>query len=147
APPCPVPTGANSATDSATPEHVMGGFGDQSNPSNPFRDWNVVFVSYCSCDVHFGDALQDYPPVVQHRGYDNSRIVEKWAREHFVNPDQIFVTGSSAGAYGAWFNAALPEMVWPASQFHVLADPGDGGGAPDLQQNEVPHRNIDAKLP
>jgi hypothetical protein len=56
------------------------------------------FVSYCSCDVHFGDAAQEYPPHVEHRGYQNSRIVEKWAREHFVNPEQIFVTGSSAGA-------------------------------------------------
>jgi hypothetical protein len=90
------------------------GFADQSDPRNPFRGWNVVFVSYCSCDVHFGDAAQDYPPHVEHRGYDNSRIVEKWAREHFVNPEEIFVTGSSAGAYGAWFNAPLREMVWPA---------------------------------
>ena len=31
----------------------------------------------------------------------NAQVVEKWAREHFVTPEQVFVTGSSAGAYGA----------------------------------------------
>ena len=144
---CSLPTCDNSVNDSDNPEHVMAGFGDQSNPSNPFRDWNVVFVSYCSCDVHFGDTLQDYPPVVQHRGFDNSRIVEKWAREHFVNPDQIFVTGSSAGAYGAWFNAPLHEMVWPASEFQVLADAGNGVITQDFLQNEFSHWDFEKNIP
>jgi Pectinacetylesterase len=144
---CSLPTCDNSVNDSDNPEHVMVGFGDQSNPSNPFRDWNVVFVSYCSCDVHFGDAVQDYPPVVQHRGYDNSRIVEKWAREHFVNPDQVFVTGSSAGAYGAWFNAPLHEIVWPASEFQVLADAGNGVITQDFLQNEFPHWDFEKNIP
>ena len=32
------------------------GFADLTNPENPFKDWNIVFVSYCTCDVHFGDS-------------------------------------------------------------------------------------------
>src|SRR5439155_1594875 len=112
-------------TGSDNPNNVHTGFADLGNPQNPFKDWNIVFVSYCSCDVHFGDAAQDYPPHVEHRGYENARVVEKWAREHFVNPDEVFVTGSSAGAYGAWFNAPLHERVWPASKFEVLADAGN----------------------
>src|SRR5207302_783388 len=69
------------------PDAVMAGFADRSNPANPFRDWNVVFVAYCSCDIHFGDAAQDYANVnpaspihVEHRGFDNARVVEKFAR-------------------------------------------------------------------
>ena len=82
---CPVcDTSVDPAGDN--PNGASTGFADLNNPRNPFRDWNVVFVSYCSCDVHFGDAAQDYPPHVEHRGYHNSRIVEKWAREHFVEP-------------------------------------------------------------
>jgi len=144
---CSVPTCDNSVNDSDNPAHAMSGFADQSNPRNPFRDWNVVFVSYCSCDIHFGDAVQDYPPHVEHRGYDNSRIVEKWAREHFVNPEHIFVTGSSAGAYGAWFNAPLHEMVWPASEFQVLADAGNGVITQDFLQNEFSHWNFEKNIP
>ncbi len=132
----------------------LGGFFDLSNPANPFRDWNIVFVPYCSCDVHFGDAAQDYnninpasPLHVEHRGYQNSRAVEKFAREHFVNPDEVFVTGSSAGAYGAWFNAPIHHEVWPASHFDVLADAGNGVITQQFLDDEFPHWNFIANLP
>ncbi|MEO8603103.1 MAG: pectin acetylesterase-family hydrolase [bacterium] len=130
------------------------GFANASNPNNPFKDWNVVFVSYCSCDIHFGDAAQDYantnpgtPLHVEHRGFHNAKVAEKWAREHFVNPEEVFVTGSSAGAYGAWFNAPLLHDVWPASHFSVLADAGNGVITQDFLQNDFPHWNFVANLP
>lgn len=135
------------------PNNTHTGFGDLTNPANPFKDWNAVFVSYCSCDIHFGDAAQDYagnlPTVhIEHRGFQNSRVVEKWAREHFVDPDEVFVTGSSAGAYGAWFNAPLHERdVWPASHFNVLADAGNGITTQDFLDNNFPHWNFEANIP
>ena len=137
---------------SDNPNNSHSGFADHANPQNPFKDWNVVFVSYCSCDIHFGDAGQDYTASgstihVEHRGYENARVVEKWTREHFVNPESVFVTGSSAGAYGAWFNAPLHERVWPASHFDVLADAGNGVITKDFLDNEFPHWNFAANLP
>src|SRR5437773_5553611 len=134
-------------TGSDNPNNVHTGFADLGNPQNPFKDWNIVFVSYCSCDVHFGDAAQDYPPHVEHRGYENARVVEKWAREHFVNPDEVFVTGSSAGAYGAWFNAPLHEGVWPASKFEVLADAGNGVITQSFLDSYFPNWNFAANVP
>jgi hypothetical protein len=132
---------------SDNPNNFRGGFADLTNPDNPFRDWHIVVVPYCSCDVHFGDAAQDYPPHVEHRGYQNSRIVEKWAREHFVDPEAVFVTGSSAGAYGAWFNAPLHHEVWPASSFQVLADAGNGVITQSFLDNFFPNWNFAANLP
>ena len=116
---------------SDNPNRAGSGFADRDNPANPFRDWHSVVVSYCSCDVHYGDAAQDYPNGnatvhVEHRGFHNAGVAEKWAREHFVNPEMVFVTGSSAGAYGAWFNAVSLQRAWPASRFDVLADAGNG---------------------
>ena len=134
-------------TGSDDPNNRNAGFADLANPANPFRDWNIVFVPYCSCDVHFGDAAQNYPPHVEHRGYENARVVEKWAREHFVDPDEVFVTGSSAGAYGAWFNAPLHERVWPASQFEVLADAGNGVITQSFLDNYFPNWNFAANIP
>ncbi len=152
---CGVPVCADSADPvDDNPSGASSGFADMNNPANPFRDWNVVFVTYCSCDVHFGDAAQDYPPLsgtdpnhIEHRGYHNSRVVEKWAREHFVNPEQIFVTGSSAGAYGAWFNAPLHHEVWPASRFQVLADAGNGVITADFLQNEFTNWDFRKNIP
>jgi hypothetical protein len=125
-----------------------GGFADLSNENNPFRDWHIVFVSYCTCDIHFGDATQDYGNVtVQHKGYHNAKVAEKWAREHFLNPEEVFVTGSSAGAYGAWFNGPLLHEVWPASQVHVLADAGNGVITQDFLDNEFSNWNFLDNLP
>jgi hypothetical protein len=127
------------------------GFFDLNNDNNPFRDWNIVFVSYCTCDVHFGDATVEYeegaePITVQHLGYHNSKVAEKWAREHFLNPEVVVVTGSSAGAYGAWFNGPLLHDVWPASQIHVLADAGNGVITEGFLENQFGNWNFVANL-
>jgi hypothetical protein len=129
------------------PNSASAGFLDLSNPANPFRDWNIVFVPYCSCDLHYGDAAQDYPLHVEHRGYQNARVVEKWAREHFVEPDVIFVAGSSAGGFGAFYNAPLHHAVWPASRFQVLGDGSNGVVTQDFVDEGFPHWNFDAHLP
>ena len=130
------------------------GFGDLSNDSNPFQHWNIVFVSYCSCDIHYGDAVQDYdnyndgtPIHVVHHGFQNAKVAEKWAREHFVNPEMVFVTGSSAGSYGALFNAPLLQRVWPASQFRVLGDAGNGVITTYFLQHEFSNWNFKGNLP
>lgn len=139
---------------SDNPNNGSSGFADLTNPNNPFKDWNVVAVSYCSCDVHFGDAAQDYdntdplnPVHVEHRGFHNAKAAEKWAREHFVNPEMVFVTGSSAGSYGALFHAPLLQEVWPASTFRVLGDAGNGVITPSFLQDEFENWNFRANLP
>ena len=130
------------------------GFADLTNPENPFKDWNIVFVSYCSCDVHFGDTEQYYdnyapgsPLHVWHHGFHNAKVAEKFAREHFVNPEEIFVTGSSAGAYGAIFQAPLLHVVWPYSKFSVLGDAGNGVITQQFLEEEFENWNFSANLP
>jgi len=140
----------NTTADLDLNEGDRGGFGDLSNDANPFQDWHTVFVTYCSCDIHFGDATRNYPGMavpVEHKGYHNAKVAERWAREHFYNPEEIFVTGSSAGAYGAWFNAPLLHEVWPASQIHVLADAGNGVITPEFLQGEFNNWDFVKNLP
>jgi hypothetical protein len=132
---------------SDNPNSFRSGFADLTNPDNPFRDWHIVVVPYCSCDVHYGDAARDYPLHVEHRGYHNARVAEKWARENFTNPDTVFVTGSSAGAYGAWFHAVLLQEVYPRARFHVLADAGNGVITPEFLAQYFPNWNFAANLP
>ncbi len=129
------------------PNNRSSGFGDYNNPNNPFRDWHIVFVSYCSCDIHFGDAAQDYPLHVEHRGYQNARVAEKWARENFPNPDEVFVTGSSAGAYGALFHGPLLHNAWPNAKFSILADAGNGVITDSFLQLNFPNWNFVGNLP
>ena len=126
-----------------------------TNPENPFRDWNVVFVPYCTGDVHWGDAVVDHAArpanssvTIHHKGYVNAQVAEKWAREHFVNPDAVFVTGSSAGAYGAIVNSLpLQEDVWPSSHFDVLGDAGNGVITSDFLENDISKWGVEQNLP
>ena len=151
---CSLHTCDQSVDASDNPANRHAGFADLTNPANPIRDWNIVFVSYCSCDIHFGDAAQDYananpaaPLHIEHRGFENAKVVEKWAREHFLAPDEVFVTGSSAGAYGAWFHAPLLQKVWPQAHFNVLADAGNGVVTQSFLDNFFPNWNFEANLP
>jgi hypothetical protein len=146
---CSLPTCDDSVENSDNPNGFSSGFGDLDNPANPFKDWNAVFVSYCSCDIHFGDNAKDYSPTlhVEHRGYHNAKVAEKWARDHFLAPEEVFVTGSSAGAYGAWFNAGLLHAVWPSAHFNVLADAGNGVVTQAFLEQYFPNWNFEANLP
>ena len=150
---CNVPVCKNGADPvSDDPDNATSGFADLSNPDNPFKDWNIVFVTYCTCDVHFGDADQTYsgplPDInVSHRGFENAKVVEKFAREHFLNPDVIVATGSSAGGYGALFHGPLLHEAWPASSFRVLGDASNGVITPEFLQNEFANWNFVANIP
>ncbi len=138
-----------SGTDN--PNNVSTGFADLANPNNPFKDWNIVFVSYCTGDIHFGDSLPFYAGSgghsIHHKGWHNARTAEKWAREHFLAPEEIFVTGSSAGSYGAFFNAPLHHEVWPDSKFSVLGDAGNGVITTPFLTTNFPIWNFNSHLP
>jgi hypothetical protein len=58
-----------------------GGVFDTTNPENPFADWSVVFVPYCTGDVHIGNATTDYGNglTVQHKGYVNGTAEQTWS--------------------------------------------------------------------
>lgn len=146
---CGIPT-CRAAPNENLDEFAAEGFFDLSNEANPFRNWNILFVTYCTCDIHFGDASLTYEGAsspTQHLGFQNAKVVERWAREHFLNPDVVFVTGSSAGAYGAWFHGPLLHDVWPASQMHILADAGNGVITEDFLENEFSVWNFVPNLP
>lgn len=150
---CGIPVCKNGADPlSDDPDNASSGFANLDDPDNPFKDWNAVFVTYCTCDVHYGDIDQVYSGIfpdvaVSHRGFENAKVVEKFAREHFLNPETIFVTGSSAGAYGALYHGPLLHDAWPASRFSVLGDAGNGVITQDFLENEFSNWNFAANLP
>lgn len=82
------------------------GIYDLNNPKNPFgQDWYIL-VPYCTGDIHWGNATVSYGEgegavTVHHKGAVNSRAVLDWVEKNFTDPDRLFVTGCSAGAYGS----------------------------------------------
>jgi hypothetical protein len=59
----------------------------------------------------------------------------------------VFVTGSSAGAYGAFFNGPLLRDIYPAAKFSVLADAGNGIVTQQFLDEKFPLWNFAGNLP
>ena len=109
----------------------LGGIYDITNTENPFRDWHHVYVSYCTGDVHWGNATTRYGKgadafSIEHRGAVNVAAVLRWVYENYADPDDILVTGVSAGAYGSIFWAPVIMDHYPNARITQLADAGAG---------------------
>jgi len=126
------------------PANTTTGFGDLTNPLNPFRNWSAVFIAYCTGDVHWGNNTDGG---IHHNGFNNAKVVEKFAREHFVNPSEVFVTGSSAGAYGAILHGIYLHEVFLASTFNVVGDAGAGVITPAFNQIQENAWHVQEHLP
>ena len=81
----------------------LGTFGKSNQ--NPFCNWSLLFVPYATGDFHCGTGdfkykdLNNQDMILHHHGYSNYRSLLKKIKELVPNPDQILVTGFSAGAF------------------------------------------------
>jgi hypothetical protein len=79
---------------------------------NPFRDWNMVYIPYCTGDVHFGTRpAASVPGVAQPQmfvGALNARtFVGRLVPTFEEGLERVVVTGSSAGSFGAALNFSM----------------------------------------
>jgi hypothetical protein len=80
--------------------------------TNPLADWNMIFVPYCTGDLHTGNAVVSYenpdpegePLVFRHDGRRNVQRVVEWANLMFPTIPQLLVTGCSAGGTASAVN-------------------------------------------
>jgi len=128
------------------------GIFDTANPANPFKKWHIVYVPYCTGDIHWGASDTEYKdtwgqlPVdswtIQHRGFVNFQVVLKWLKENFERPQKIFVTGISAGSYGAIGGFPFIKKAFPLSRVYVLGDAGNGVTAEAFQTGGIYNWNV-----
>ena len=104
------------------------GIFDLDHPDNPFRGWSMVFVPYCTGDVHLGDATAEYGPdlTVEHNGQPNARAGLDHLVESFPDAQEVFVAGSSAGGVPAPLYGGLVSDRLPDARVTVLADASGG---------------------
>lgn len=86
-------------------------FASRFDDTSPSREWNQVYVPYCTGDVHTGNNVVTYPgnsadPDVtfHHKGHDAVQSVVAYLDEHFTRVPKLLVTGCSAGGAGALAN-------------------------------------------
>lgn len=105
---------------------------DLTDERNPLAGWSMVFVPYCTGDVHIGDATTEYSPdlTVQHKGAVNGTAALEDLADRFPDTAELFVTGESAGSIATPYYAGLAADLLPDADITVLAD---GSGAyPDV---------------
>lgn len=103
------------------------GIFDYSNAENPVADYNAVFIPYCSGDVFSGSADIVYDDVrVQYNGFANAQAALAWVYENFFDPEELFITGCSAGGYGSVFHAAYIMNQYGGTNAVHVADASNG---------------------
>jgi len=124
-------------TDPATFDGIF-----RAGAANPVAEWSMVYIPYCTADIHGGSATRTYtnlahpllpqgaPLQIQHRGFDNFMAVLDWMKKNQGTPNNLLVTGASAGGYGATLNFPWLAQAYPNSHVFVLADASQGVTTP-----------------
>lgn len=103
----------------------LGGIFDRGDAMNPFRDWNLVWVPYCTGDIHGGDNVVTYTAgaasrTMHHVGHANVLAYLERLAPTFRTPAKLVVSGSSAGGFGAVMNyVPLRERLRPAKSYLI----------------------------
>ncbi|MDF1563103.1 MAG: pectin acetylesterase-family hydrolase [Deltaproteobacteria bacterium] len=126
------------------------GIFDSTDPANPVHDWNMVFVPYCSGDVHAGSAFIGAQNRTQ-IGWDNFRAALGRLVPTFEGASQVLLTGSSAGGFGAALNFPQTQEAFGCTRVDLLDDAGppmaDDYLKPCLQAQWKDLWNLEATLP
>jgi len=110
---------------------------DLANPDNPFAEWSMVYVPYCTGDVHAGDTTKDYGDgvVIEHKGFVNGTTALRDLADRFGGATEVVVAGSSAGAFPTPIYGGLTAELLPDAMVKVISD--SGGAIPDAMSAVV----------
>lgn len=114
------------AVASQTPGAV--GVFDRGQAANPVKDWNYVYVPYCTGDVHMGakddGAIEGVAGTQHFVGRANLTAFLHRIIPTFQSPEKVLLTGVSAGGFGASSNAAFVQYAFGSTPITVIDDSG-----------------------
>jgi hypothetical protein len=128
---------------------------DPGIPLRPKNDiatkgWDVVYMPYCTGDVHVGNNVVTYtdpsgqnPPIVwRHVGYQNTRAALDYLATVFPNINKLLVSGFSAG--GTATNAAYYQArrTLEPNKGYMLNDSGPIFPAPNASYKSRPLHDL-----
>lgn len=118
---------------------ITTGIFDRDNPDNPVRDWNIVYVPYCTGDGHAGVNEQPVriPGVLGAQRFVGQLNLQKFLRRlvpTFPNASDVLLTGISAGGFGVMHSASLVQDSFP----HVKVKFVNDSGIPPLSERHLP---------
>lgn len=118
---------------------------DRTRPDNPFRNASFAWLPYCTGDLHAGRSEKTYqykynlfdnpaPYTVHFAGAANLDAYLSRLRATFPGVKKVYLTGSSAGGYGATLNFERVRAAFPSAEVHLLADSSPFIATPHWQE-------------
>jgi hypothetical protein len=117
---------------------------NRADPANPVKDWNFVYVPYCTGDVHAGDQPAGTVPGVfvpdgglqsqAFVGYRNIGLYLARIVPTFPDATQVLLTGASAGGFGAAANYIRVAKAFGSVPVYLLDDSGPLMDSPHVAQ-------------
>ncbi|TQV68193.1 hypothetical protein FKG94_23850 [Exilibacterium tricleocarpae] len=118
-----------------------------ADPGLPFRPkspiatngWDVVYMPYCTGDVHTGNMVRTYedptganPPITfRHMGYHNTIEALDWLAARFPSINKLLVTGFSAGGVASAAGYYFAKRTLNPTAGYMLNDSGPLFPAPN----------------
>ena len=104
-----------------------GGIFRRSDATNPFRDWNMVYVPYCTGDIFAGN--NPLPQTIGgvekvFLGYVNMGQFLDRVVPTFPSASMVVLTGESAGGFGSSYNYERTQRAFGDIPVHLLDDSG-----------------------
>jgi hypothetical protein len=101
-----------------------GGVFDETNPENPIANHSIVYVPYCTGDVHLGDSVTEYSDTVtiDHNGFPNADKGLQTVLANYPDVEQLLVAGSSAGSIPTPAFAGLAADELPGTEIITFGD-------------------------
>lgn len=115
----------------AIPWPVYGVF-ERSDPRNPYNNYTIINVLYCSGDNHLGDVIRNYTDEegipIQQVGVQNVLSVLSWVKQQQElrlisrKLDDLVIMGCSAGSIASqiWANEIIKELNYPRHSSVIL---------------------------
>lgn len=100
---------------------------DYKNPNNPFYNWTIVHITYCSGDAFLGTGASQTTSMQKAKGSFHVKQAVDWLAlqpELKTATSKVVVSGCSAGALGAqvWYPFVQNALTTTDDRFLLLAD-------------------------
>jgi len=112
----------------------------RANVPPSLHDATIVFVPYCTGDVHSGDRVTTYEPLPgyasvtwHHVGHANVKAFLRRLGPTFPEVGKLVIAGASAGGFGSLSNYVTFRAEWPDAKGYLVDDSG-----PPLIGEEIP---------
>jgi len=119
---------ANPTNVSGQKAEKTGGLFDRTNTANPVKDWNFVYVPYCTGDIGAGanpnGTVSGVTGTQMFVGRPNLEAFLNRVVPTFPGVTNVLLTGVSAGGFGAATNVPLVQSAFPAVKVGLIDDSG-----------------------